>query len=164
MKIERIPELYNPENVRSWRITKAVVYALIAVAAVAWLAVDQYRAAAQKALVKTGQTMKGRITDLPAGRGDQTLTISYSFSVEGSDYPVLHRRVGDFEGLAPNGPVTVWYDPVDPHRCVTHNELTHARFGWTPFLFGGLIVVMMGLAGYQAYQVIQPARDSALGE
>ena len=42
---------------------------------------------------------------------------------------------------------------------ITQNELSHARFGWTPYLFGGAIVALMGLAAFQAKRVLQPRRE-----
>lgn len=157
---DRLPGLYEPENLRSWRLTKAAIYFLIAAGAIAWLVVDQHRAAAQRELRKSGASIQARVTELESQKGGLLLAISYGFTANGAAVEVRHRKVGDFGGLASGGPVTVWFDPSDPYRCVTENELRHSRFGWTPYLFSGVIVLMMGLAGFQAYQVIQPKRDS----
>lgn len=161
---DRLPGLYDPENLRSWRLTKVAVFALIALAAVVWLVVDQRRAAALQAVRQTGSSVVGRVTEVESRRGGQVRVISYSFSVQGTSYGIVGRKAGGFDGLESGGSITVWYDPRNPERCVTDLELTHARFGWTPWMFGALIVLMMGLAGYQAFQVIQPRRDAELGE
>src|SRR5262245_49745650 len=124
----------DPENARSWRLTKAAVFALIGIGAIVWLVVDQRRAAGQQELLKTGTATQGKVVDLESLRGGQVLTMSYEFWVNGAAFLVPKRRVGDFDGLARGGPVTVWYDPADPQRCVTPNELSHVRFGWTPYL------------------------------
>lgn len=149
---------FDPENLRSWRLTKAAIFALIGVGAVVWLVVDQRDASRQKRLLETGTPVHGRVTDVESKRGEQHLTVSYEFTADGVTRRVDKRRVGDFTGLAPGGPVTVWVDPADPRRCVIRNELSHVRFGWTPYLYGGFIVVLMGLAAAQARKVLQPAR------
>jgi len=159
MALDAVSRQMDPENVRSWRLTKAAVFVLIAVAAVAWLIVDQRRAAALQGLTKTGASVQGTVRDMEVLRGGQVLRLSYGFTVNGTPYEIRDRKVGDFNGLQRKGPIAVWYDPSDPGRCVTQNELTHARFGWTPYLFGGVIVVMMGLAAFQAKQVLQPRRE-----
>lgn len=149
----------DDENARSWRLTKVAVFALIAVAAIVWLIVDQRRAAALQEIPKTGTAVQGRVAGMDLRRGGQLLLVSYRFVVGDATLEIRDRRVGDFTGLVGGGPVTVWYDPKDPQRCVIANELTHVRFGWTPYLFGGVIVVMMGLAAFQAWQVVQPRRE-----
>ncbi len=149
----------EPEDVRSWRLTKAAIFILIAVAAVVWLIVDQRRAATLQGLTKTGASIQGTVRDMEVLRGGQVLRLSYGFVVNGAPVEIRDRKVGDFNGLQPKGPIAVWYDPSDPARCITQNELTHARFGWTPYLFGGIIVLMMGLAAFQAKQVLQPRRE-----
>jgi len=156
---DRLPGLYDPEHVRSWRMTKAAVFFLIAVGAVVWMVVDQRRAASQRELARSGATVEGRVTELDSQRGGQMLAISYEFTCNGSRYVAEKRRVGEFKGLSRGGPVTVSYDPSNPNRCVTAHELTHSRFGWTPFLYCGVIVIMMTLAGIQARRVLQPKRD-----
>jgi len=164
MSHDDVARQMDPENVRSWRLTKAAIYALIGVGAIVWLVVDQRRAAAQQALVKTGTSVQGSVTDLESLRGGQILTASYEFRANGAEIRVPKRRVGDFNGLVRGGPVTVWIDPADPQRCVIQNELTHVRFGWTPYLYGGVIVAMMGLAAFQARKVLQPARAGDDGD
>jgi hypothetical protein len=159
MALDRVAGMIDPENARGWRLTKAAVFALIAVAAVVWLIVDQRRAAAQQALLRTGVQVQGTVREMEVQRGGQVLRLAYGFTVDGKPYEVRFRKVGDFDGLQPKGPIAVWYDPADPFRCITKNELTHARFGWTPYLFGGVIVVMMVLAARQARQVLQPPRE-----
>jgi hypothetical protein len=149
----------DPENARSWRLTKAAVFALIGVAAIVYLVVDQRAAASQQSLLSTGRQAQGVVREMEVQRGGQVLRLAYGFTVDGKPVEVRNRKVGDFNGLAAKGPVTVWYDPSDPFRCITKNELTHARFGWTPWLFGAVIVVMMGLAAFQAKQVLQPRRE-----
>ena len=157
-----IHDQMDPENLRSWRFTKAAIFALIGIGAVVWLIVDQRDARRQRDLLKTGTAIQGKVTDFESQRGGQHLTVSYEFYVDGAMLRIDKRRVGDFNGLGRGGPVTVWYDPAQPARCVIHNELSHVRFGWTPYLYGGVIVVMMGLAALQARQVLQPHRESAI--
>lgn len=159
---DRPPRLDDPD--RSWQLTRIAVFALIAVAAVGWLVVNQRRVAALRSLTKTGRMATGHVLAMDSQRGDRVLTISYAFQVNGVAYRIEGRKVGDFEGLGLKGMITVWYDPADPMNCVTHNEVTHARFGWTPWLFAGLVVVMMGLASAQAWKAVQPSRDSEAGE
>ena len=159
MPLDAVSRQVDPENVRSWRLTKAAVFALIAIAAVVWLVVDQRRAAALQALTKTGASVQGTVRDMEVQRGGQVLRLSYGFVVNGAPYEIRDRKVGDFNGLQPKGPIAVWYDPSEPGRCVTQNELSHARFGWTPYLFGGAIVILMGLAAFQAKKVLQPRRE-----
>jgi len=161
---DRLPGLHEPENLRSWRLTKVATFALIALGAVVWLVVDQVRAATLRSVRQTGSSVVGRVTDVESRRGGQARTISYSFTVKGTSYGIVGRKTGGFDGLESGGTITVWYDPLNPQVCVTDLELTHARFGWTPWMFGALIGVMMGLAGFQAYKVIQPRRDPELGE
>ena len=148
----------DPENLRSWRLTKAAIFALIGVGAVVWLILDQRDASRQQQLLKTGTEVQGKVTDVESNRGGQHLTVSYEFTSNGATQRIDKRRVGDFTGLSHGGPVTVWVDPADPRRCVIRNELSHVRFGWTPYLYGGFIVIMMGLAAVQARKVLQPAR------
>ncbi len=159
MPLDAVSRQIDPENVRSWRLTKAAVFVLIAVAAIVWLIVDQRRAAALQALTTSGTPVQGTVRDMEVLRGGQLLRLSYGFTVNGIPYEIRDRKVGDFDGLQPKGPIPVWIDPSDPARCVTRNELSHARFGWTPYLFGGVIVIMMGLAAFQAKQVLQPRRE-----
>jgi len=156
---DRLPGLTDPEQVRSWRLTKAAVFFLIAVGVIVWLVVDQRKAAGQRELSRSGLAIQGRVTQLDSQRGGRFMAISYQFTHHSVVYEIQQRRVGDFNGLVSGGPVTVSIDPSNPLRCVTANELTHARFGWTPWLFGGVIVLMMTLAGVQAYKVLQPSRD-----
>jgi hypothetical protein len=159
MPLDAVSRQIDPDSVQSWRLTKAAIFGLIAVAAVVWPIVDQRRAAAQQALTKTGASIQGTVRDMEVQRGGQVLRLSYGFVVNGTPYEIRDRKVGDFNGLQPKGPIAVWYDPADPGRCVTQNELTHARFGWTPLLYGAVIAVMMGLAAFQAKQVLQPKRE-----
>jgi len=149
---------FDPENVRSWRLTKAAVFALIGIGAIVWVIRDKRDAARQEALLQTGTSVQGKVTAFDSRRGGQYLTVSYEFSANGAVHRIDQRRVGDFNNLGPNGPVEVWYDPADPKRCVIRNELSHVRFGWTPYLYGGVIVVMMALAATQAGRVLQPPR------
>jgi hypothetical protein len=153
-----IHEQLDPENLKSWRLTKAAIFALIGLGAVVWLVFDQRDAFRQKQLLDTGTAVQGKVTGVESKRGEQNLTVSYEFTAGGVTRRIDRRRVGDFTGLADGGPVTVWIDPADPRRCVIRNELSHARFGWTPYLYGGVIVIMMGLAAAQARRVLQPAR------
>jgi len=148
---------FDPENARSWRLTKAAIFALLGVGAVVWLVLDQRDAARQQQLPRTGTEVQGKVTDVESKRGGQHLTVSYEFAVDGTTHRIDQRRVGDFNGLAKGGSVTVWIDPADPRRCVIRNELSHVRFGWMPYLYGGFIVIMMGLAAVQARKVLQPA-------
>jgi hypothetical protein len=159
MPHDHVSRMIDPENARSWRLTKAAVFGVIAVAAIVWLIVDQRRAAGQQRLVDSGVQVQGVVREMEAQRGGQILRLAYGFTVSGQPFEVRDRKVGDFDGLTPKGPIAVWYDPADPFRCITKNELSHARFGWTPWLFGGVIVVMMGLAAFQAKQVLQPRRE-----
>jgi len=149
---------FDPENARSWRLTKAAIFALIGVGAVVWLVLDQRDAARQQQLPRTGTEVQGKVTDVESKRGGQHLTVSYEFAVDGTTHRIDQRRVGDFNGLAKGGSVTVWIDPADPRRCVIRNELSHVRFGWMPYLYGGAIVAMMALAAFQARKVLQPPR------
>lgn len=151
--------MIEPDSDRSWRLTRAAVFALIGVAAIVWLVVDQRTAAAQQKLLTSGVRVQGTVREMESQRGGQILRLAYGFTVDGKPVEVRDRKVGGFEGLVPKGPITVWYDPSDPFRCITRNELTHARFGWTPYLFGAVIVLMMGLAAWQAKQVLQPRRE-----
>src|SRR5690348_1442817 len=128
MPLDAVSRQVDPENVRSWRLTKAAVFILVAVAAVVWLVVDQRRASALQALTKTGVPVQGTVRDMEVQRGGQVLRLSYGFTVNGAPYEIRDRKVGDFDGLQRKGPIAVWYDPSDPGRCVTQNELTHARF------------------------------------
>jgi len=159
MPLDAVSRQIDPENVRSWRLTKAAVFGLIALGAVVWLFVDQRRASAQQELTKTGVSIQGTVRNMELQRGGQVLRLSYGFVVNGAPVEIRDRKVGDFNGLQPKGPIAVWYDPSDPVRCITRNELSHARFGWTPYLFGAVIVIMMGLAAFQAKQVLQPKRE-----
>lgn len=154
----------DPENLRSWRLTKAAIFALIGIGAVVWLAVDQHRASKQRELARTGSTARARLVEVESRRGGQHLTLSYRFEVHGRTYDIQKRRVGDYEGVASDNTLTVWYDPADPERCVTQGELNHVRFGWTPYLYAGAIVVMMALAAFQARKVLQPARPGDDGD
>jgi hypothetical protein len=154
----------DPENVRSWRLTKAAVFVLIAAGAVVWLILDQRDAARLQELPKTGTAIQGKVTGFESKRGGQYLTVSYEYVVGGATRHADQRRVGDFSGLASGGPVTVFVDPAHPERCVIPNELTHVRFGPTPYLYGGVIVVLMGAAALQARKVLQPARPGDEGD
>ena len=159
MALNHVAGMIDPENAQGWRLTKAAVFSVIALAAVVWLIVDQRSAAAQQKLLTTGASVQGKVREMESQRGGQILTLAYGFTVDGKPYEVRNRKVGDFNGLLPKGPITVWYDSSDPLRCITRNELSHARFGWTPWLFGGVIVLMMGLAAFQARQVLQSRRE-----
>ena len=52
---------------------------------------------------------------------------------------------------------------ISDHRKVSRLERA-AIMVEAVIVFPVLIVVMMGLAGFQAYRVIQPKRDPGLGE
>jgi hypothetical protein len=161
---DAIAHQMDPENARSWRLTKAAIFALIGAGAIVWLCVDQRRAAGQQELLKTGAATQGKVVDLESLRGGQILTLTYEFPVSGAMLRIDKRRVGDFNGLAKGGPIEVWYNPAHPAQCVTRNELSHVRFGWTPYLYVGVIVVMMGLAALQARSVFQPPRPGVDGD
>lgn len=164
MSIDKIPGLYDPESVRGWRLIKAVTYLALGVGIIVYLIASQRRASAQETLTRTGTSIQGRVYGCTAERGDRVLRITYAFTVGDNTVDIRDRLVGDFVGLKPPGPIQVWYDPADPRRCITPNELRHAQHGVTPYLFGGLIVIMMGLAAVQAWQILQPGRRSMLGD
>lgn len=158
MAIAKIPELFNPERSRSWRRVKAAVFLLIGMGAIGWLLVDQRRAGVLRNLTSTGTLVQARIKEMNTHRGGNLLTLCYEFSAGGSPVEIRDRKVADFDGLEPQGRIDVWYDPADPRSCVTRNELRHPRYGATPFLFAGLIVLVMAAAALQARREIQPSR------
>jgi len=164
MVIDRPPGLDDPESVRGWRLIKAAIYLALGVGILVVLIISQRRAAVQESLTRTGTAVQGRVYGCTAERGDRVLRITYAFTVDANTVDVRDRLVGDFEGLKPPGPIQVWYDPADPRSCVTPNQLRHAQHGVTPYLFGGLIVIMMGLSAYQAWQTLQPGKRNLLGD
>lgn len=150
---------YAPEHARGWRRVKAIVFLLIGLGALGWLVVDQRKAAGLRSLPSTGTLVQARVKEMNSYRGGNILTLNYEFSVGSVSVDVRERKVADFEGLQLKGPIDVWYDPSDPERCITRNELRHARFGGTPFLFAGLVVLVMAAAALQTRSAIQPKRD-----
>jgi len=164
MPIDRLPGLYDPENLRGWRLVKALIFLALGAGVIVFLVVSQRRAAALESLTRAGTAVQGRVLGCTAERGDRVLRISYEFTVGGTTVEIRDRLVGDFDGLAPPGPVQVWYDPADPRRCITPNELRHFRHGVTPYFFGALIAILMGLSAWQAWQVLQPAPRPLLGD
>jgi hypothetical protein len=154
------PTPYAPEHAQSWRRVKAVVFLVIGIAAIGWLLVDQRRAGVLRALPSTGTRVEGRVKEMNTHRGGNLLTLCYDFSVGGSPYEIRDRKVADFDGLQPKGAIEVWLDPSDPRTCITRNELRHARFGKTPLLFAGLVVLVMAAAALQTRKPLQPARGN----
>jgi hypothetical protein len=164
MPIDRLPGLDDPGNLRGWRLAKALIFLALGAGIIVFLVVSQRRAAALESLTRTGTEVQGRILGCTAERGDRVLRISYTFTAGESVLDIRDRLVGDFDGLAPPGPIQVWYDPADPRRCITPNELRHFRHGLTPYFFGALIVILMGLSARQAWKVLQPGPRSLLGD
>jgi hypothetical protein len=154
----------NPEHSRSWRRVKALIFLLIGMSAIGWLVFDQRRAGVLRNLTSTGTLVQARIKEMNTHRGGNLLTLCYEFSAGGSAVEIRDRKVADFDGLQPQGTIDVWYDPADPRSCVTRNELRHPRYGATPFLFAGLIVLVMAAAALQTRREIQPARDVVPGD
>lgn len=150
---------YEPEHALSWRRVKTIVFLLIGLATIGWLLVDQRRAGHLRSLTSTGTRVRARVKEINSYRGGNILMLCYEFSLGSTAYEIRDRKVADFEGLQPRGPIDVWVDPDDPQTCVTRNELRHARFGATPLLFAGLIVLVMAAAALQSRQAAQPARD-----
>lgn len=159
MAIDATPSA--PEHAPSWRRVKAVVFLLIGMAAIGWLLIDQRRAGVLRGLPSTGTRVEGRVKEMNTHRGGNLLTLCYEFSVGGSPYEIRDRKVADFDGLQPKGPIEVWLDPSDPRTCITRNELRHARFGKTPLLFAGLVVLVMAAAALQTRNPIPPVRSDA---
>lgn len=149
----------DPEHALGWRRTKAVVFFLIAAGALVWAAAGQWRAASDRALARTGAKTQGRVTELDSRRGGQVLRLSYEFTVNGTRIVAEKRAAGDLQGLATGGPIAVTYDPMDPARCITPQELTDSRFSRTPMLFAAVAAVLMTLAGIRALRVLQPGRE-----
>ncbi len=145
----------NPEQSRGWRRVKALIFLLIGMSAIGWLVVDQRRAGVLRNLTSTGTLVQARIKEMNTHRGGNLLTLCYEFSAGGPPVEIRDRKVADFDGLEPQGTVDVWYDPADPPSCVTRNELRHPRYGATPFLFAGLIVLVMAAAALQTRREIQ---------
>jgi hypothetical protein len=164
MPIDRLSGLYDPENLRGWRLTKALIFLALGVGIIVFLVLSQRRAAALEALSRTGTAVQGRVLGCTSERGDRVLRITYAFTVGGDTLDIHDRLVGDFDGLQPPGPIQVWYDPENPRRCVTPNELRHSRHGVTPYLFGAIIAIMMALSAWQAWQVLQPGRRPLHGD
>jgi|SRR5579859_2305072 len=164
MPIDRLPAIDDPENQRGWRLAKALTFLALGAGIIVVLVVSQRRAAALEVLTRTGIAVQGRILGCTAEQGDRVLRISYTFTADGSSLDIRDRPVGDFDGLAPPGPIQVWYDPADPRRCTTPNELRHFRHGWTPAFFGLLLAILMGLSARQAWKVLHPAPRSLLGD
>jgi hypothetical protein len=162
MPIDATP--YSPEHAQGWRRVKALVFLVIGIAAIGWLLVDQRRAGVLRALPSTGTRVEGRVKEMNTHRGGNLLTLCYEFSVGGSPYEIRDRKVADFDGLQPKGAIEVWLDPSDPRTCITRNELRHARFGKTPLLFAGLVVLVMAAAALQTRTVIAPPRDPDAGD
>jgi len=164
MAIERSPERVDPEHGVNWRRVKALLFLLIGTATIAWLIVDQHRAGALRNLPSTGILVQGRVQEMNTHRGGNLLTLCYRFSAGGAPQEIRDRKVADFDGLQPQGAIDVWYDPADPRICVTRQELRHPRFGGTPFLFAGLVVLVMAAAALQARRGIPPGRDAEAGD
>ena len=154
----------HPEHTRGWRRVKALIFLLIGVSAIGWLVYDQRRAGVLRNLASTGTLVQARIKEMNTHRGGNLLTLCYEFSAAGSPVEIRDRKVADFDGLEAKGLIDVWYDPADPRSCVTRNELRHPRYGATPFLFAGLIVLVMAAAALQTRRETQPARDADAGD
>jgi hypothetical protein len=146
-----------PEHAPNWRRVKATIFLLIGMGAIGWLLVDQRRAGLLRNLPSSGTRVEGRVKEMKTLRGGNLLTLGYEFSVAGSPYEILDRKVADFDGLQPKGAIEVWLDPSDPRTCITRNELRHARFGKTPLLFAGLVVLVMAAAALQTRRPLQAA-------
>ena len=152
---------YAPEHAPSWRRLKAIVFLVIGMAAIGWLLLDQRRAGVLRALPTTGTRVEGRVKEMNTHRGGNLLTLCYEFSVGGSPYEIRDRKVADFDCLQPKGAIEVWHDPSNPWTCITRNELRHARFGKTPLLFAGLVVLVMAAAALQTRNPTPPLRNEA---
>jgi hypothetical protein len=76
-----------------------------------------------------------------------TYTYSYRYRVGGIEYRADDRRIHEPPAVTP---ITVYYDPGDPGRCVSDAEHEYVQsmkgWGWLaiPLLIGGLA----GLSGY----------------
>jgi hypothetical protein len=110
-----------------------------------------HRAPSGADLQEHGVEVEGRVIKMESPKsGDR---ISYSFKAGERRMSVEYRTVADFDGLTRLGPITVWYDPADPNRCLTPNEIRAQSGGKT--LMGVIILaLMMGLSGYQVYLIL----------
>ena len=55
------------------------------------------------------------------------------------------------------GPITVWYDPADPQRCTTPNEI-RGESVWKRLMPFAIFGVMIFLSGYQIYATLWHGR------
>jgi hypothetical protein len=154
VSIDKFPGFYDSESVRGWRFLKAIFYGLIGIAMLLWMLFHRSPSGAD--LQKNGVQTEGRVTKMETVR-NRSERISYVFTVNGRGVTADYRTVGDLDGLTRLGPITVWYDPADPTRCTTPNEMRGESAAKTviPIL---IFAAMIVLAGYQIYAILWKGR------
>ena len=159
MSIDRLPWLYDSESVRGWQFLKAILFIVLGVGALLWMLF--HKEVSAKELMETGTRIEGRVYRMETLQNGRE-RIAYGFTVGSNVYNISERLAADCNGLSKLGPITVWYDPADPHRCTTEHEvrLEEAKPGriWL-VLF---LVVMMVLAAFQIYAILQPPPGGTL--
>ena len=150
MSIDRFPGLYDSESVRGWRFLKAIFFFLIGSGMLLWMLFRSSPSGAE--LQKNGVQVEGKVTDTYLSRKGKE-KISYYFVVNGRRVSIDQRTVADLEGVARLGPITVWYDPEDPQRCTTPNEIRDES-AWKKILPVAIIVLMITLSGYHIYATL----------
>jgi hypothetical protein len=103
-------------------------------------------------LQKNGVQVEGKVTDTYLTRKGAE-RISYYFVVDGRRVSIDQRTVADLEGVARLGPISVWYDPDDPQRCTTPNEVRGESF-WKRILPFAIFGLMICLSGYHIYATL----------
>ena len=160
MSINRLPGLYDSESVKGWRLIKAVVYFIVGAGFLVWSLTHPTESKAD--LQKRGTLVEGRL--YKTGKYKRTDWISYGFKVGEDLVSIEERPVADLDGLTLQAPISVWYDPADPRKCVTQNEVRHEESRPGRFWLYPVLLLMMAMAGYQIYSIFSPGRSATLGD
>jgi hypothetical protein len=160
MSINRLPGLYDSESVKGWRLIKAVIFLFIGGSFLVWNLTHPTESKAD--LQKRGTLVEGRL--YKTGKYKRVDWISYGFTVGESLVSIEERPVADLDGLTLLAPISVWYDPADPRKCVTEHEVRLEESRPGRFWLYPVLLLMMALSGYQIYAIFSPRRTGTLGD
>lgn len=147
------------EGRRAGHFIKAAIYVLMSFGMLIWLI---FGAESRAALQKRGVRVEGTVykaESLPNGRE----RITYAFPANGGMIVVEDRPVADLLAAVRLGPIPVWYDPVDPQKCVTPNEL-RLESGGSKIFAAVFMLVLMAFAAFQVYRILTYRKGAMLAD
>jgi hypothetical protein len=118
---------------------------------------------ARNAVLERGERTEGQITSLRrGGRRSRGHYVDYQFTVSGRVVVADDREVyaSDWGALRVGQPVAVWYDALDPARCVCEPERRYVGSGYAVkgWIFIGVAVVCGLIGAVKLKEVVAPSR------